>query len=47
LKLSDVLIDGEITKENLSRKLTEVSEVMKEVKKFTQPSQEKDKQNTA
>ena len=41
LKLSDALIDGEITKENLSRKLTEVSEIMKEVKKFTQPPKEK------
>lgn len=37
LKLSEVLIDGKITKENLSQKLTEVSEVMNEVKKFTQP----------
>ncbi len=35
MKLSEVLIDEKITKENLSQKLTEVSEVMKEVKKFT------------
>ncbi len=35
LSLSEALIDGKITKENLSQKLTEVSEVMKEVKKFT------------
>lgn len=37
LKLSEVLIDGTITKQNLSQKLTEVDEVMKEVKKFTRP----------
>ena len=35
LKLSEVLLDSKLTKENLSQKLTEVSEVMKEVKKFT------------
>jgi hypothetical protein len=37
LKLSEVLIDGKITKENLSQKFTEVNEVMMEVKKFTMP----------
>lgn len=38
MKLSEVLIDGKITKEKLSQKLIEVSEVMKEVKKFTAPT---------
>ena len=37
MKLSDVLIDGKITKENLSQKLPQVNEVMMEVKKFTSP----------
>ena len=35
LKLSEVLLDSKLTKGNLSQKLAEVSEVMKEVKKFT------------
>ena len=37
IKLSEVLMAGKITKENLSQKLTEVSEVMREVEKFTAP----------
>ena len=44
---SRVLIDGKITKENLSQKLTEVSEVMKEVKKFTVLSKEENEQEPA
>jgi hypothetical protein len=34
MKLSDVFLEGKITKENLSAKLVEVSEVMEELKKY-------------
>lgn len=42
LKLSEVLLDGKTTKENISHKLTEVNEVMREVKKFTAIPKEKE-----
>jgi hypothetical protein len=35
MKLSEMLIDGKITKENLSKKLAEVHEVTRVVKEFT------------
>lgn len=35
MKLAEVLIDGDITKENLSKKMTQVNDVMREVRKFT------------
>jgi len=37
LKLSEVLFDQKITKENLSQKFSEIDEVMNELKKFTVP----------
>jgi hypothetical protein len=44
MKLSEVLMDGKTTKENISQKLTEVSEIMKEVKKFTALPKKEDEQ---
>jgi hypothetical protein len=46
MKLSEMLIDGKITKENVSEKLAEVHEVTKAVKEFTAlPKKEKGKNN--
>lgn len=35
MKLSDALLEGKITKENLSARLAEVDEIMKEIDKLT------------
>lgn len=57
MKVSEKLTDGELTKENVLKKLTEVREFMNEVKKFTalpkkkiknaQPSAPPDRKTTA
>lgn len=47
IKVSEMLIDGKITKENLSQKLAEVNELMRDVKKFTAlPKKENEKSNS-
>ena len=45
MKLSEKLTNGELTKENVLQKLTEVREFMDEVKKFTALPKEKEEKN--
>jgi len=47
IKLSEVLMEGKTTKDNISQKLTEVSELMKEVKKFTAPPKKENDESAA
>jgi hypothetical protein len=47
MKLSDVLLEAKITKENLSTKLAEVDEIMDEYKKFMVSHEKDSEKNTA
>jgi len=47
MKLSEMLIDGKITNENLAQKLAEINEVMREVKKITAPPKKENEKSNA